>query len=79
MKKKTVSLKKLAFDKSTIASLSEQQQAKALGGATLAGDTSPCGPCPFSQDVSCNCPSQRCVTSVDIPCTGGMVTVCNIC
>ena len=56
MKKKKLALKKLALDKSAIASLNGQQQAKALGGASQLGESKPpCGHCNNSQQDSCIC------------------------
>lgn len=81
MKKKTLNLKKLSLNKLAIANLNGEQQAQALGGATLQGDTSPCGPCNYSVEPTCLCISDKgntvCLITPDCPATGP--SYCRIC
>ncbi|WP_205529535.1 class I lanthipeptide [Taibaiella koreensis] len=57
MKKRHLSLdRKLVLQKKWIGNLMAAETGAVLGGATFAGDTSPCGPCP---GPTINCPTVR--------------------
>lgn len=58
MKKKNLNpARKLVLQKKMIGSLIKKDTGTILGGATLIGDTSPCGPCPGPTFA---CPSIAC-------------------
>ncbi|PSK91140.1 class I lanthipeptide [Taibaiella chishuiensis] len=74
MKKKQVNLnRKLFLQKNLIGTLTITDTRAVLGGATLAGDTSPCGPCTgptYTCPTALNCPPPKTNLTLSNPCCG---------
>lgn len=79
MKKKKLNLEaKLFLQKFVVYSLNDVNQASVLGGATLQGDTTPCGACPASLDTGCQSKQWSQCATVDNGqgvCCRGLITL----